>query len=716
MFKRFIICLLAAQCMLIAACSAPSGDKSTDITAVKDDRTWPHPIPCRVNDDNYKELLLMTLGDVQTPLAQGTFYPDKDQVVLNNGRTIENYYKNERGITYFTPLDKTHFALPPSGWCSWYFYYAEINADEVKKNAKWISENLKDYGAEFVQIDDGWQRAVDDSTTRDWTFVHPGTFPDGMDDLAAYIKSVGLVPGLWIAPHGQDNPEVIKKNPNVFLLKEDGTSASSTWEGKYLMDPTTKESKKYFADMFQKFCDWGYDYYKIDGQPIVVTEYGTKKQYMQNPDDDNKKLYRDTLNIIRDVIGKDRYLLGCWGTPIEGVGIMDGSRTGGDIVLGWGGFFTALRATLSGYYLHNIAWYSDPDVLVVRSPMTIDQARLWATTQGLTGQAVLTSDRLMDLSDDRVDILRKVYPAVDIRPVDLFPADSSQSGGWGGSLDAGITKKVWDLKINHLGRRYDVVGVFNFNDRNKSLTYLNWKKLGITGDSPVHVFDFWNEDYLGCWNAGMQVDAAPTSCRVLTLLPDNGRIQLLSTSRHMTQGWVDLVDLQYNEDGTICSGKSRVIKNDKYQMRFAFPKGKNFRIKSVKVKSGNGRVQTVTASHQGWATVNVTPDTTTEISWKVEFEPADFYPFSLRDPGKLMAQQNDNGDVILNWFEQYYLNSGYQVYMDGELLGYTPSANFIVKGLKTGEEHRFQATTVWEDGTESKKSEEIKFTLQGNGN
>ena len=33
------------------------------------------------------------------------------------------------------------------------------------------------------------------------------------------------------------------------------------------------------------------------------------------------------------------------------------------------------------------------------------------------------------------------------------------------------------------------------------------------------MFDFWNQDYLGAWEAGMTLDVAPTSCRVLTLMP-----------------------------------------------------------------------------------------------------------------------------------------------------------------------------------------------------
>jgi hypothetical protein len=63
----------------------------------------------------------MTLGDVKTPLADGVFNPVKDEVVLNDGRVIRNYYRDSLGIKFYRPIDKKDFPLPPSGWCSWYY-------------------------------------------------------------------------------------------------------------------------------------------------------------------------------------------------------------------------------------------------------------------------------------------------------------------------------------------------------------------------------------------------------------------------------------------------------------------------------------------------------------------------------------------------------------------------------------------------------------------
>src|SRR6185369_7290408 len=93
-------------------------------------------IPARIRDGVNKDLMVMTLGDVSTPIADGTFDPAKDELRLKDGAVIKNYFRDTLKIKYFQPIDKTRFPLPPSGWCSWYFFYQEINEDEIKLNAK----------------------------------------------------------------------------------------------------------------------------------------------------------------------------------------------------------------------------------------------------------------------------------------------------------------------------------------------------------------------------------------------------------------------------------------------------------------------------------------------------------------------------------------------------------------------------------------------------
>jgi len=645
-------------------------------------------IPCRIKEGSNPDLFFMTLGNVNTPVADGFYDPIMDEVVLKDGEIIRNYFKDTLGIKYFKPIDKSRFPFPPSGWCSWYYYYHEINEDEIKKNAKWIADNLKDFGAVYVQIDDGWQgKGHGSGDNRDWETVDR-RFPSGMDKIANFIKELGLKPGIWLAPHGQSSDEVVKKWKNVFLLKPDGTSASETWEGKYIVDPSTEESHQYLKDLFKKLSDWGYEYFKIDGQPIVLREYRDKLKFMKNPREP-ETLYRKTLESIREAIGNERYLLGCWGIPIEGIGIMNGSRTGGDVVLGWDGFKVALKATMEYYFLHNIAWYCDPDVMLLRPPLTLEQARAWATLQGMTGQALMASDRMMDLPSERVEILKKVFPALDIKPMDLFPSKRN--------------KRIWDLKINHLNRNYDVLALFNFKEREKDFIYLSWKEIGLE-DEPIHIFDFWEGEYLGAWEGGLSIEIPPTSVKVLTLLPDNGKIQLISTNRHITQGVEELLFIITKENSI--EGKSKVIKNEPYEISFVFPRGKNFILREVFAEGAKYSI----FNYQGWAKVRFFPSKKGILSWKVKFSPADIYDYPVSKPSEPWIEKVWFDKVLLDWNDSYYLNKGYKVYLDGKLLGYTPFSSFIIKNLEAEKLYKVEVRSVWESGKES-EGRIISFTL-----
>lgn len=660
---------------------------------------WPYPVPCRIQDSGHPDLMVMTLGPVNTPLAQGVYDPLKDEVQMKDGRIIRNYFRDSLGIRFYQPIDKSRFPLPPSGWCSWYYYYQEISAEEVLKNAEWIANNLKDYGAEYVQIDDGWQGVGHGlGENRDWTTIDR-RFSMGMDRLAARIKELGLKPGLWLAPHGQSNAEVVRAHPGAFLLKPDGSSASDTWEGKFLVDPSTDEGHAYLKDLFQRLIGWGYAYFKIDGQPIVIREYRTKAEFFGNPGGDPVELYRRTLRTIRQAIGEERYLLGCWGIPLAGVGIMNGSRTAGDVVLGWEGFRVALEATKRWYFLHNIAWYCDPDVMLLRPPLTVDQARAWATLQGLTGQALMASDRMMDLSPERVYILRRVYPAVDIRPLDLFPIKRD--------------KRIWDLKIAHLNRRYDVVGCFNFSETESDGVFLRWKELGIQTDSLVHVFDFWEGEYLGAWEDGVYVPLEPTSCRVLALVPATDRPQLVSTNRHITQGWVDLKALHFDGKKKLYSGKSAVIKNDPYELHFAFPRsGRSFRVVSARAVLSGRELPVEVENHQGWATVRFESPKTAEVEWQVVFGEETVYHYPVRKPRQITFRPKGLDRVELTWGPNYSLNCGYELTVDGERYGWVPQHRVENLQLTPDRPHRIELRTVWWDGTRSTEAGTLEIDLR----
>jgi hypothetical protein len=657
-----------------------------------------------VDDD----LLVMLLGDVETPLADGVFDPVADRVTLHDGSVLEGYYREELDVPWYEPLDKSVFPLPPSGWCSWYYYYREITPAEVLANARWIADHLVDYGALWVQIDDGWQARGDTSGTwRDWTGLDEDFQELGMDGLAREIRALGLEAGIWLAPHGQSNG-IAARESGAFVFTEADTSVTS-WVGRYLLDPTAPATEGYLTELFETLRGWGYTYFKIDGQTVVLDRYEDVLDLMAGPVPEGEagevaaELYRRTLAPIRETIGPDSYLLSSWGTAVPGVGILDGARTGGDVVLGRRGFLTGVAATQRWAFLHNVAWYSDPDVLLLRPPMTDGLARSWASMLALTGQSLMANDRLPDLPPSRVDMLHKVFPATDVRPLDLYRPENPR-------------KSVVDLKASHLGRSWDVVGVFNFGDEAQTGRHVSWSALGLDPDRAHHVFDFWSGVYLGAWKGGVFVDVPATDVRVLTVVPASDRPVLVSTDRHVTQGWVDLLELDAagTADRPTLSGRSRVVGDDDYVLTIGLPPGgPGLRLASVDVRGEGGEAVARGASHLGSATVTVESDVTQVVSWTMSFEPAELYVYPPHRPEGLEATPAEGGGLRLTWRPEYYSIAGYQVEVDGRPVGVAFEPLAVLRDLEPGRSYTIGVREVWYNGTVGAEAMEIEARMPG---
>src|SRR6185369_4071508 len=135
---RSIIPLILLACLFCGIPFAQTAKRNSSRPA-RPLTAQPSVIPCRTKDSSNKDLFVMTLGDVKPSIADGTYDLTRDQVKHNDGSVIDNYYRKTLGLKYFKSIDKTIFPLPPSGWCSWYYYYQDISDKEVERNAKWIA-------------------------------------------------------------------------------------------------------------------------------------------------------------------------------------------------------------------------------------------------------------------------------------------------------------------------------------------------------------------------------------------------------------------------------------------------------------------------------------------------------------------------------------------------------------------------------------------------
>src|SRR2546423_15505051 len=74
--------------------------------------SWPRPVPARIHDGGDRDLFVMTLGDVNTVLADGAVDPARDEVGLKGGSVVQKYFKGKLGVEDFRPVDKSRVPLP----------------------------------------------------------------------------------------------------------------------------------------------------------------------------------------------------------------------------------------------------------------------------------------------------------------------------------------------------------------------------------------------------------------------------------------------------------------------------------------------------------------------------------------------------------------------------------------------------------------------------
>lgn len=641
----------------------------------------PTTLPCRLDDRCAPDVLMMSFGAVTTPAAAGVFDWRHDQVTLATGQVHEHFLRDQRGVTWYAPVARTSSELP-TGWCTWARFARDINPAVILANARWLAARLAPYGTRLILIDDGWQ-----GDHRDWRRLR-AAFPLGMRQLADDLKALGLLPALWICPFGTDD-EHLARTSGHYLLHADGTSVCGSFGGPYTLDPTNPAALVALTALIHQItAEWGYTHLKLDGVSSHAQEYGVREAYLAHgrhfadPDLEPVVAFRQMLAAIARGAGPQVTIGSSIYCP-DSIGLCTTMRTGADVHNEWyNGFLNTVAATMAGHWLHNLAWVSDPDYCLVGTPLTDDMARAWVTWFGLTGQFLLFGDHLPDLPASRVRLLEQILPVADVLPMDLFPAPRR--------------KPLLDLKVNHLGRQYELVAAFNYDERQATNMYVDFAALGLAPDARYFVYDYWQGELLGITPRGVFVDVPAAGCRLLTLMAETATPALLSTNRHVLQGWPEVV--AYASADQALTGTSDLRAGVPYRLVFGLPCHEHtWELTSFRLDSGEA---VDCLPHRGWVEVAWTPRQDGPTSWQAAFtpvpKPATWHPGAF--PYMLGARDLDPWSVELFWLS-FGSPAGFHVNCDGVLLGTTYSNRAVVRRLGCGSRHAFTIGVADLDGT-----------------
>ena len=158
---------------------------------------------------------------------------------------------------------------------------------------------------------------------------------------------------------------------------------------------------------------------------------------------------------------------------------------------------------------------------------------------------------------------------------------------------------------------WNIVGVFNWSGE-KMLKELEFQSLDLQPEVSYLVHDFWQDEFLGSFQEFLSLEVPPQSCQVLAIHKRVPNPQFLSSSRHITQGGVELERLDWDDSAQTLSGVCKVIKDNPYDLSIHVPG----EFRPVRVFGAEGDEY----GHNEIFRLKFSSTETKEIPWQVGFD------------------------------------------------------------------------------------------------
>lgn len=280
----------------------------------------------------------------------------------------------------------------PRAWCSWYQYFEKVTADNIRESVRDLDR--LDLPVEVVQIDDGWSGGLGE-----WLAPR-----NGFDDLTGVVEEIrtsGRRAGIWLAPFLVGRESTLAQAQPDWLVEYAGFN----WRQDLVaLDLTHPAVQDHLRAVLSGLVATGIDYLKLD---FLYAGAVTGQRY---DDVSPVAAYRTGMELMREAVGEECYLVGCGAPILPSVGLVDAMRVSSDTFHEGGEDGSrGLRgrpATAARAWQHGRLWVNDADCLVARPSYALRE--IWAATIDTYGGLRSTSDRLADLDDWGLATTRRI--------------------------------------------------------------------------------------------------------------------------------------------------------------------------------------------------------------------------------------------------------------------------------------------------------------------
>jgi hypothetical protein len=443
---------------------------------------------------------------------------------------------------------RTHLK-EPNGWCSWYWIYNKVTAEEVLGLAKAGLKYEDRLHFQNIQIDDGnqWQAG-------NWDYND--TFPDGIAPFIHAVKKADATPGIWLAPqavHNQvggphytcESGPIHDVHPDWFQRKADGSleNESIFWGDKSSwIDPTHPGAMTFMRRIMRRKYEEGFRYFKID------FNYLSAETRWYNPKKTRLQAFRDLYRMFREEIGEDSYQMASTiGISRGPLGFADSVRIGPDSCPMWDApnpccIREALRVTGATAHFNQIWYTNDPDVTYTMpiDKLTMEELHTWHSMVGLLGGAIFISDPFHHPEYQNEDAFRMweiLTPQAPEKAVSLHPGMDLNHRRFGF-----IAHRAWQ----------DFASVLLYNpDEGAADVSLDFPGISALGEK-FHAWSFWDGKYLGVIDRSYVAQQLPShSCVLLRLTAVENGPTLVGSDLHISMGASEVDSMRKTDDSLI---------------------------------------------------------------------------------------------------------------------------------------------------------------------
>ena len=562
----------------------------------------------------------------------------------SSGQSIELvfrplYYQRHKNLPHFEPWTYRVWRGSIAGWCSWWAYRTGFDQATLEKVVEVLAaQNLADYGYQYVQIDDTFQTSM--GLAKGWLEWDERKFPGGARGAVETIRAGRFEPGIWVYSAFHDE-ELVKEHPDWFVRNADGELFKGPWVG-YGLDANNEEALAAVVRATERgFRDLGFRYVKIDSlRHLLYDAYHHAIDHLATQGATPADTYRRYLGAAREELGRDIFMLSCWGVLPESIGIADACRLGGD---GFG------PAPLQQYNSWNgIVWRNDPDhcdILPHWKPaeegnVTQVEAVEASATDAIQRPCLVSMASGLLMLSDRWEVyanpanlegVKRAAPILFTVPGQLYDFNPSKTdtlaamertdilgGGPPSPIDADQTGAVcnwWMMEIERPFDSWTVLAHFNWGGEELPAEAVRMSDLGLHEGREYLIYEFWARRFLGSHTDRFEVPSLSAGgTQILVLRERQDHPQLLSTSRHITQGAVDVLRLDWDPESRVLSGSSAVVRGDPYEVTVHVPGG----FAAVGAEFGGEGAEVVVDGPL--VRFSFTPEATAPVRWSVGFE------------------------------------------------------------------------------------------------